>query len=283
MPVADRLPPLQVDRGHRAPPRPARITPASTLIDPPSCPNPNLQWWLRAPHARTAAVVSRGAGRAQGGAGCPARAWRSGASLRPPRPCPRLRRRAVLVAMRLRARCGARRWWGPVGSVRGVSGWVGVSRGWFCFGGVSGWRGVGRAVVASAGRVGVVVWRAALARSGVSAVVFRGGGRRRVLVARRRCRLRGGLGRLGRVSAGGSAVRWRGVGCLRAGGCPAVAPAGRSRRVARRVGLGAGGLGRWGFGLWRGGAAAALPLRVTSVAGCRWRGGCWLQRQFSHW
>jgi hypothetical protein len=83
-------------------------TNTGTYSNPPS-PISIVRLRLRAPRARTAVVLSRGAGRAQGGAGCPARAWRSGASLRPPRPCPRLRRRAVLVAMRLRARCGARR------------------------------------------------------------------------------------------------------------------------------------------------------------------------------
>ena len=92
---------------------------------------PNGRLRLRAPHARTAAVLWPLAGRAQGGAGCPARAGRSGASLRPPRPCPRLRCGAALVAMRLRARGGARRsgsrrvfravWWGVLWPVPSLS------------------------------------------------------------------------------------------------------------------------------------------------------------------
>ena len=208
-------------------------------------------------------------------------------------PCARLGLAPVCVAALCWSPCGCGRAVGRVAPVLGgFSGrCVGVCGGFVLGGGFSGgggfsWLCRGSAVgsvVASAGRVGAGRWGLPVARAGVWARVLRCRGRGGLRVCCGGVGLRVGLVGLGRFPAGRSPLCWRGVGCLRAGDRPAVAPVGRSRCVARRVGLGAGGLGRWGFRLWRGGAAAALPLRVTSVAGCRWRGGCWLQRQFSHW
>ena len=158
----------------------------------------------------------------------------------------------------------------PVGRCRFL--W-GVCRGfflsgWFPVSGLVPWRAgraAVRALVASAGRVGAGCWCAALARSAVGAVVLRcrGGGRLRVGCVGFGVRV--GVVGLGRVPAGRSAVRrWR-VRRLGAGGRPAVAAAGRSRRVARAGGLG----GRLVVSL------PPLPLLVARVGGCRWR---WLVR-----
>ncbi len=99
---------------------------------------------------------------------------------------------------------------------------VGVARGVCVSGGLSRrCRGSsGRALVALAGRFGVVVWRSALARSGVGAFVFRCGRGRRVPFGLGGGGVRGGLVGLGRVPAGGSPVRGSGLGCLRSGGRP---------------------------------------------------------------
>ena len=188
------------------------------------------------------------------------------------RPCPGRRGRAVAGR---RGRGG-----GGVVPAAGGRGWfpvfrvfVGVSCGFFLFGFVAVFGAVSRvfcraavrALVASAGRVGAGVGCAALAGAAVGAVVFGRGCGRWVRVAGVRVGVRVGVVGLGRVPAGRSAVRrWR-VRRLGAGGRPAVAAAGRSRRVARAGGLG----GRLVVSL------PPLPLLVARVGGCRWR---WLVR-----
>ncbi len=155
------------------------------------------------------------------------------------RPCAVRRGRAVLVAVGV-----AGGFWLPAASapVSGLSvlAFLGVSCG-CSFSRCGSARFAGsprRALVALAGRVGAVVWRAALARSGVGAVVFRCGGRRRVPVGLGGGGVRGGLVGLGRVPARRAAVRGSGVRRLRAGGRAAVA-CGWRRLRRRSLGRGA--------------------------------------------
>ncbi len=129
------------------------------------------------------------------------------------------------------------------------------------------------ALVASAGRVRPGRWGLSVAAAGLSVVILGGGSRGRVLVARRCVGLRWRLVGLGRLPAGGAAVRRRGgsgVRRLGSGGRPAVAAAGRSGGAARSGRVGAGRLvGRSFLLVLRGGVADAAG------ATCR------LQRQFS--
>ena len=241
------------------PPHPAQISPTHALNptasggSAPRTPAPLL--WCRA------ALAGRKAARAV----LPALGGRA-------HPCARLGLAPVCVAALCWSPCGCGRAVGRVAP--GLGGSSGLVCGVYCgrfllsrF--VPRCRRAARAssalgaLVALAGRVGAVGWRVSLAAAGLGAVVFGGGGRGGFRVAGAGLGLRVGLVGLGRLPAGGSAVSrcgGSGVRRLRAGGCAAVSPAGRSRRVARRVGLGAGRLGRWGFRLWRGGAAAALPF-----------------------
>ncbi len=129
----------------------------------------------------------------------------------------------------------------------------------------------GRALVASAGWVGVVVWRSALAVAGVSAVVFRRGGGRRLPVGLGGGAVRGGLVGLGSGSRwpfGGSRVR------------SSVSPC----RWPCRPRCGWRRLRRFPLP-WRGrGPLSGGGFCCAGVAGAPalWR-VCRLQRQFSHW
>ena len=124
-----------------------------------------------------------------------------------------------------------------------------------------------RALVGSALSCGC----AALAGSGVGAVVFRRGGGCRVPVGLGGGGVRVGLVGLVWVPAGGSPVCGSGLRCLRAGG---------------RAALAAAGAARWRFPLrWRGrGPLSGGGVCCAGVAGAPalWR-VCRLQRQFSHW
>lgn len=97
-------------------------------------------------------------------------------------------------------------------------------------------------VVACRRRLGAVVRRSALARSGVGAVLLRRGRGRRVPLGLGGCCVCCGLGGLGRLPAGGSPVRGSGLRCLGAGGRPALAAVVGGSGAAR-----AGALGWFGF------------------------------------
>ena len=166
-------------------------------------------------------------------------------------PCPRPCRRSQ---RRFRA---SRRAGGGPGSVRCFS--LGVSRVSFS-GGLSRRCRLGGALVALAGWVGAGRWRVSLAAAGLGAVVLGGGGRRRLFLACRRVSLRWRLVGLGRLPAGGAAVRRSlraGLRRLGAGGRAAVATAGSASGAACSGRVGAGGVGGRGFPL---GAAALPPL-----------------------
>ena len=209
------------------------------------------------------------AGRAQGGAGYPAHAWRSGASLRPPRPCPRLRcgaaagRHAVAGAL----------WDASLRVSAGLPGWcVGWCRGRFLLSHFvsrrrrAAWASSALgAVVASAGRVRPGRWRLSLAAAAVGAVVLGGGGRGRLFLVCRRVGFRWRLVGLGRLPAGRAAVLRPLRACvrrLRAGGRAAVASAVAASGAARSGRVGAGRVGGWGFPL----GAAALPPPLAGVS-----------------
>jgi hypothetical protein len=172
-----------------------------------STPDFHIRLRLRAPHARTAAVVWPLAGRAQGGAGCPCPRLAAG---RIPAPRSALPPSALRGCAGRQAVAGAL-WGASLRVSAGLPGFcVGWCRGVVLGGGFSGaggfsWLCRGSAVgsvVAAAGRVGAGRWGLSLAGAGLWARFFRRRGRGRVLVARRRCRVRGGLGRLGRFPAG---------------------------------------------------------------------------------
>ena len=203
------------------------------------------------------------------------------------RPGPRLAARAILPALGLACPSVPALCWSPCGCGRAVgrvapglggsSGLVcGVCCGWFLLS-----RFVPRcrraawvssalgSLVASARRVCPGRWRVSLAAAGVVPLVLWGRGRGRVLVARRRCRVRGGLGRLGRVSAGRAAVRRGRVGRLGSGGPAGAGGRRRSRRPARRRCVGAGRVGGWGFSRRPGGrrgGSRCLIVRCPSPA-----------------
>lgn len=138
---------------------------------------------------------------------------------------------------------------------------VGVCRGGSCafVGGFSWPAGgsVGRALVAPAGRFGVVVWRLPLALAPLGALVFGRGGGGRFFVLWPRRAVCGGLVRLGRVSGGGGAARgWGGSGLGGLGAGRAAAGGGRA------AGAGAPPLG---LGAWR----LGWPLFPCSPPACR--------------
>ena len=115
----------------------------------------------------------------------------------------------------------------------------------------------GRALVAGVGRFGVVVWRSALARSGVGAVVFRCGRGGRVPVGLGGGGVRVSLVGLVWVPAGRSSVCGSGLRRFRTGGRPVLAAAGPSYYAACSGRVGASGLVGLAFPL----GAAKLPPR----------------------